>query len=243
LLPGLLLMLGTLGLAMRLIWEMTALSWEQGPQMIGFSLAHGNGPFLLLFFPPLLLIWLLFAAVYLGWSLWKVRRIDLVSLQAVISAIALFAILGLPQGFWIRLFIDRFAHSPHSGNFLIYAAATGDLSTVKALIGRGVSVGTRDREKKTALHGAAVEGDIEAIAYLIAQGADINAVSLWGNSPLEEAISMNRTEAAKYLEAHGAVRIHGTEEQRQKAAEIIVHEDIERMDRARQQPRLPKDKP
>lgn len=235
-------MAGTAGLAARFIWEMTALSWAQGPQMVGFALAHGHGPSFLLIFPPLLLVWLLIATLYLGWKFWKIRRISLLSLQAIISTVVLFVILSLPQGFWVRLFIERFASGPHAVNFMIHAAATGDLSTVKALLDHGILVDARDREKKTALHGAAVEGDVAVIAFLIKQGADVNAVSLWGNSPLEDAISMDRTDAAKYLEAHGAIRIRGTEEQRNKAAETIVREDIERLDRQHPESNLPKEK-
>lgn len=228
--PGFLFMMGTAGLAARFVWEMTTLSWTQGPQMIGFALAHGHGPAFLLIFPPLLFGWLLIATLYLGWKLWKIRRISQISLQAIISAVLLFVILTLPQGFWVRLFIERFASSPHAVQFMIHAAATGDLSTVKALLDNGIPVDARDREEKTALHGAAVQGDVAVIAFLLKQGADVNAVSLWGNSPLEEAISMGRADAAKYLEVHGAIRIRGTEEQRNKAAETIVREDIERLD-------------
>lgn len=230
-LPGVLLLLGTATLAARLIWEMTALSWTQGPQMVGFALAHGHGLAFLLLFPPLLMLWTLIAGLYLGWKLWNRHRISLLSAQAIVSALTLFVGLTLPQGFWIRLFIDRFASGPHASEFLIHAAATGDLRTVKKLLDHGVPVDARDREKKTALHGAAVEGEVDVISYLIKHGANVNAVSLWGSSPLEEAISMGRTEAAKFLEAHGAVRIRGTEEQRSKAAEAIVREDIERMER------------
>jgi Ankyrin repeats (3 copies) len=230
---GVLLMAGTAGLAARVIWEMTALSWERGPQMVGFALAHGHGPFSLLFFPPLLLVWLLIAALYLSWRFWKTRRVALLSLQAVISAGVLLLILALPQGFWIRLFIERFAEGPHAAEFMIDAAATGDVATVKALVAHGVPVDTRNREGKTALHGAALRGDVSAIAFLIDHGADVNAISLWGDSPLEGAASQGHQEAARYLESHGGKRFKGTEEQRKRAAEKIVREDIEMMDKRR----------
>jgi hypothetical protein len=34
-------------LATRLAWEMTSLTWQEGPQMVGFSLIHGYGVFLI----------------------------------------------------------------------------------------------------------------------------------------------------------------------------------------------------
>jgi hypothetical protein len=51
---GICAILGSAMLAGRLIWEMTLLTWERGPQMIGFTLAHGAG--VLLFFAPVCLL-------------------------------------------------------------------------------------------------------------------------------------------------------------------------------------------
>src|SRR5579859_4984185 len=48
--------------AARAAWEQTVWSWERGPQMVGFSLAHGGG-FVLLFAPYLLLTWMIVASV------------------------------------------------------------------------------------------------------------------------------------------------------------------------------------
>jgi hypothetical protein len=236
-------MLGTGGLAARLIWEQTALSWQQGPQMVGYALVHGHGPTFLLIFPFLLGAWLLIAVLYLGWRFWKSRRIAPLSLQAVISSFTLFLLLSLPQGFWIRLFIDRFAEGPYATQFMIYAAATGDLSTVKAFVEHGIPINARDREEKTALHGAAVEGNVPVIAYLIDHGADVNAISVWGNSPTEEAAEGGHPEAVSYLESRGGKRIRGTETQRNSAADKIVREDIERLDKLHPELGLPVTKP
>jgi hypothetical protein len=40
---GVLVFMGSAILAARLIWEQTVWTWERGPQMVGFSLAHGPG--------------------------------------------------------------------------------------------------------------------------------------------------------------------------------------------------------
>src|SRR6478736_8674179 len=53
---GALVFVGSAILEIRLTWEQTVWTWQQGPQMVGFSLAHGGGAVLLLF-PLLLIIW------------------------------------------------------------------------------------------------------------------------------------------------------------------------------------------
>src|SRR5438876_5175713 len=58
---GVIPLIGTALLAGRLIWEQTVWTWERGPQMVGFSLAHGSSAvlllaaFLLAFLPPIVL--------------------------------------------------------------------------------------------------------------------------------------------------------------------------------------------
>jgi hypothetical protein len=49
-------LIGTALLAGRLLWEQTVWTWERGPQMVGFSLAHGSGAVLLMA-PFLLAFW------------------------------------------------------------------------------------------------------------------------------------------------------------------------------------------
>jgi hypothetical protein len=226
LVAGFFAMLGTAALAARLIWEQTIMSWEQGPQMIGFSLAHGTG-FFLFFFPVLLCVWLVVAGAILGWRFWKIRKAATFSLQAVLSAISLLVLLNLGQQFWMRLFFERFVTSPHATKFFIGAACRGDLSMVKAFLAHGIPTDARDREEKTALLCASQGGSTDVVAYLISKGADVNAVSLWGDSPLEVANAGDHANTVKILTANGAVRLRGTEAQRNEASRIIVRRDIE----------------
>src|SRR6478609_2595826 len=58
---GWLASLGTGVLAADLVWEQTILTWTQGPQLVGFSLAHTFGV-LLIPFPLLLSLWLVVVA-------------------------------------------------------------------------------------------------------------------------------------------------------------------------------------
>ena len=234
---------GTALLTTRLIWEMTLLSWQYGPQMVGFSLAHGGGVILLVF-PLALTVWLFIALVYLGYRFWKTRRIKPSALQAVLTSIGLLVLLSLPQGFWLRLFIDRSSKGPYAMEFFVDAAAMGDLATVKAFVKNGISVDAQEpREMKTALYGAAVQGQTEVIAYLIAHGANVNLLTSSGDSPLEAATSEHHDEAARYLASHGGKLIRGSDELHAKVVQAIVAEDIAKMDARRHQPTPPPHKP
>lgn len=221
---------GTCGsalLAAREVWEETVWSWRYGPQMLGFSLAHGGGAILFLF-PLLLLPWLAVALVVILYRFAKRRSVSRAVWATFGAAVTVFAVMALPYGLWQRLFADRLAHSAHAAEFLVYGAVDGDLGTVKALLAHGVPIDSRDREGKTALHGAAGRGQIKVLDYLLSRSADLNAVDRFGDSPLEKAAAASQNEAVQLLSGRGAKRIRGDDAQRQKAVEDIVREDIER---------------
>lgn len=125
------------------------------------------------------------------------------------------------------------ARSAHAAEFFTYAAASGELSTVKALVASGLSPKTaKEDDGKTALHGAALQGQIEVMDYLLSQGADINAIDRYGESPLGYAVKEGKSEAAAFLTARGAREVHGTREQLEQVTSEIVRKQMERMDRA-----------
>jgi hypothetical protein len=168
---GLVILLGTGVLAARLVWEQTVWTWERGPQMIGFSLAHGSGAILFLF-PILLLLWGGVVVVLTAWSLVRKNRIDTKRWAALGFVASLLIAISLPADFWQRLFVNHMAASSHAGDLLVYAAYRGDLGTVRAFISHGVPVDAADHvEWRTALHAAAVAGDLSLLRYLVASGA------------------------------------------------------------------------
>jgi len=214
-------------LSARLIWEQTVWTWERGPQMVGFSLAHGTGAILFVF-PLLLLIWTSVVIVLTLRSKIKKREIVPIRLAALVLAVSLLVLGELPDGFW-----QRMATSPRAGDLLVYAAYRGDLGTVREFILHGVPVDAIDHaEWRTALHGAAVKGDTQTLRYLASKGANINALDRFGDSPLELAASRGNQKAAEFLIERGAKRIRGDEPQRQQAIHDIVQDDIRQLNRA-----------
>lgn len=226
-------LIGSSLLAGRLIWEQTVWTWERGPQMVGFSLAHGSGAVLLLA-PFLLVLWGSIALGVIIVNLVKKRRTDTPTYVTFGLALLLFGLLSVSSGVWQRLFIRQMASSPRAGDLLIYAAYDKDFRTVKALLSHGVSTGTTDHsEWRTALHAAASAGDLRTIQFLISSGADVNVLDRAGDSPAELAASRGHQECATFLEQHGGKRIRGDEAQHQKAIQDKVRDDIEEMNRSR----------
>jgi hypothetical protein len=201
---GVLFFVGTAILFARLIWEETVWTWERGPQMVGFSLAHNTGA-ILFAFPLVLIIWTTSLIALTVWNLTKKKRIS--------------------RTRWVAL--GRMAASPRAGDLLLYAAYRGDAGTVQGLVSHGVPVNATDRASwRTALHGAAAKGDTQTVRYLISKGANVNAVDRFGDSPLELAASNNQDATANLLVELGAKRIKGTEAQREKAIDDQVQEQI-----------------
>jgi hypothetical protein len=224
--------IGSATLAGRLIWEQTVWTWERGPQMVGFSLAHGPAAILLLT-PFLLVFWTAAVTVLTVRSLIKKNPISVHRWAGLGLVISLFVLMGLPDGFWQRAFIGRMATSPRAGDLLVYAAYRGDLGTVRGLVLHGVAIDATDHaDWRTALHAAASKGNLPTLRYLVSKGANINALDRSGDSPLELAVSRGNNEAAKFLTELGAKRILGDEAQHQKAIHDKVQEDIEELNRA-----------
>ena len=224
---GIFCVLFTVLLTARIVWEETALTIQQGPQMIGFSLAHG-------YYAPLLLApfvtvpWLIVAVIVAARR--GVKRLhNSIALNSLIGlAVLALAVLSLPETFWQRVFIAKFAESPHAADLMTTAAAEGHTSTVVAYLNHGVPLEATNREGSSAVFTAAVGGRVDILKILAAKGADLNATNLYGDSPLEAA-EERKNAAANYLRSQGAKQIRGSDEQHEAATQTIVRRDIESM--------------
>lgn len=166
--PAVLLTIGifpiffTVLLAARIIWEETLLTWREGPQMVGFSLAHGAGAILLLA-PLLLTLWLLAAIIRLVLYLIKKRKISAITWATFSVAILTFVLLVIPPNFWQWQFAGTFAKSPHAGELLNYAAVQRQVRTAHRLVSEGVPVTATDGYGNTPIHPAAASGSIDLL--------------------------------------------------------------------------------
>lgn len=215
-------------LAVRLVWEQTVWTWERGAQMVGFSLMHSEWGGLLVLGALASLLWPVLAALVPSWR----RSLRERKMVVVLSAYALaWAVLLTPYGFWQRAFIWKF-EPPLAAELMTYAAASGDLRTVRAFLEAGTPVDARDR-RGTALHAAATQAELEVMAYLIARGADVNAIDVYGESPMSRARNSEprSAEALALLERHGGRLVTGTKEQRKDAMQRLLREDMERIDK------------
>lgn len=197
---------GVAWLVCRLVWEQTFLTWRLGPQMVGFSLAHAEAGLLRTLVVSALLFSLLYLAVLIlsVTALVRRRRVPALRWSVLLGAALVASLLFVPYSFWQYVFANRLAESPHRAEFLTFAAATGDLRTVEALLERGVPVDSRTEDGSTALYAAAVQGQIPILRYLLAHGADPNVHNSFGSTPLGAAREMKHPRAAEYLIRHGA---------------------------------------
>lgn len=225
---GWLLIVATACLAGRQIWEMTFLTWQHGPQMIGFAFLHGELAPLILS-PMLLSLWLLLCLIVL--CIWKIKRraIARSTFVVLLAAVGVLGILSIPESFWDWMFVDHLVKSPKVAKLFVYAAATGETRVVRGMLQRGVPPDLQDTEGNTALHAAAWAGQLGMAEFLIERHASVNAVNLDGDSPLATATANRHAEVERLLEQHGGKLIQGDAEKRQRATDEIVRKQIEEM--------------
>jgi hypothetical protein len=225
---GFVLLVPMLMLVIRIIWEETWLTLRMGPQMVGFSLAHGDfAP--LLFAPIIAALWFAIALVTLLVLLVKRRSSWRRLVPPVALALILAGVLSIPAAFWQWVFVGSFATSPHAPDLMTYVAAQGYTRTVRGYLNHGVPVEARDYEGSTAAFAAAAGDHVATLQLLLSRGADLNAVNLYGDSPLEAAVENHASGAAEFLRQHGARQVKGSAAQREIATHTIVERSIRSM--------------
>ncbi|TXK33694.1 ankyrin repeat domain-containing protein [Ottowia sp. GY511] len=92
----------------------------------------------------------------------------------------------------------------HGRTPLMAAAAFGNLSAVKRLIGKGALLEVAGRLGFNPLHEAAVMNQVEVIEFLLSVGAHVNALTDDGSTPLIMAASWGSLDALAALLDNGA---------------------------------------
>lgn len=201
---GLLCLAGTLPWATRIVWEMTWLTWNQGPQMLGFTMWHT--------FPQLAIVGTL---CWLATALWCLtvivlrvsRRFKLASDDWVLVGANCLVLVcpTIPYGAWQSVTEMLLGTSPAAPYTLVSAASTGDLRSVAYLLRRGVSPDATDSQGCSALAVAAGSNTPEMVSLLIRHGANPNG---WckGEAALHRAARSGNLASVKLLLAAGADR-------------------------------------
>src|SRR3954465_1174602 len=106
---------GVLWLVARLVWEQTTLTWRQGPQMVGFSLAHAEVGLLLILIASTLFFGLVYLTVLVlsVIALVRRRRVPFVRWFVLAGAGLVVSLLFVPYSFWQYAFVSRLASGPH----------------------------------------------------------------------------------------------------------------------------------
>ncbi|MBM4291417.1 MAG: hypothetical protein FJ138_08250, partial [Deltaproteobacteria bacterium] len=83
----------------------------------------------------------------------------------------------------------------------IWAAAEGDVGTLKEMSARGFDLSRPDYDGRTPLHLAVAEARLAAASYLLAQGVPPSPRDRWGSTPLDEARRLGDERLAALFEA------------------------------------------
>ena len=231
---GVVLIACALPLALRLVWEMTWLTWHNGPQMVGFTLVH---EFILFFLFGLLAwlalaIWIVVTAILCVFRQ-KTSRLDL---GLILSAIIVISSPMLPQTWWSTLTEKFLGLSPNAPVALVKAASEGDLARVQYLLQKGVpassqnsrgcsalaaAAGSKNRkimqvlldhnadpngscDGSPALLKAAEKGDLAGVKRLVDSGAQVSAHDKEGFSAYDEALFSQNKQLVQYLDSINA---------------------------------------
>lgn len=114
-----------------------------------------------------------------------------------------------------KMFVERRASISDTRNArqtlpLEEAAASGNLPTVRLLLGCGEDPNHRNHDGWSAIHWAAEEGHLEIVRLLLNAGANPNAVSSYGTSPLHCAANGGHVSIVSLLLLQGADPLKST---------------------------------
>jgi hypothetical protein len=175
---------GTAALALRLIYEQTLMTWQDGEPMVGFSLTHA---YFFFFLPMLLSVFLgcigVLAVLSVSLARWlRGRPTPQWNWLAVITLCLCIGLMSVPYEVWMATTIRFLGSGRHGESLLMMAAADGKLQLAKVLIEHGISANTT-AGGSTALDVACSSRSVEVASLLLANGADISRAPNCANIP------------------------------------------------------------
>ena len=188
----------------RIVYEETILTWTNGPQMVGFALAHGAAPLILIAGLIRLLcglLWMLVSLILLFRRKFRVQVFDWLPMFLLSFLVVM---LLIPHETWEELLVRTVGPSAYGGKFLVQAAAQDDRRFVKLLLRKGYDINF-ETGGTTPLLGAANGGHEEMVKFLISKGVNLNRTNgISGESALMSAAEMGQLGTVKVLLSSGA---------------------------------------
>jgi Ankyrin repeats (3 copies) len=188
----------------RVVYEETVLTWKNGPQMVGFTMAHASVPWILIagiIGVSCGMIWTFVSIIQLFRRKFRVSPFDWLAIGLFCFLVVL---LIIPYAAWEELLARTVGPGPYGGQFLVEAAAQNDRRFVELLLKKGYDINF-ETGGTTPLSGASVGGHEEMVKFLITKGADLNRKDgISGESPLMSAAEMGQLGTLKVLLDGGA---------------------------------------
>jgi len=150
----------------------------------------------------LTIVWALVVLIVAATTRTRISNTDWALAAVLILCCGLRLVPGEQWRVWA---IQSHLIQPAPKNWLVSAAASGEIRLTNCLLANGADVDTRTRGGETPLGAAAAAGGTEIARVLIARGADVNKHTTFsGETPLTMAAQMNRAEMVRFLLDHGA---------------------------------------
>ena len=159
----------------RIVYEQTTLTWNDGWQMLGFSMAHLH--------PGLLVLGMLGALcshVFLIATLYRViaarvrhHSVPHTNIVLILAVCLATGLLYIPYQGWMTLIVRIAGPGQHGASYLSFAAAEHHPYLIRTLIDSGVPVDAL-YNGYTALNAACVVKDVKVGRYLLSRGAELS---------------------------------------------------------------------
>ncbi len=199
---GVVLVSATVVFSVRSVYGQTFLAWAHGANHAGISASHSGLDAIGLLFTLLAIAWAL-AVLILG--VVKRSRISAADWALVAVLVVCCGLRLVPYEQWKLLMVRANGTKHVPRNWVVSAAATGEIRLLEYLLANGVDVDTRAQYGQSPLAAAAAADQIEVAKMLIARGARLeNRTIISSETPLTEAAQMNHTAMVKLLLDHGA---------------------------------------
>jgi hypothetical protein len=199
---GVVLATATVLLTIRVVCEQTLLTWTGAVETMQLPAPPFGLDSLGLLCVSLGGLWVLTVMVS---SIAGRRRISTTNRWLIALLLTCCGLWLVPYEEW-KLLMARahgVEHTPK--NWIVRAAASGEIRLLDYLLANGADVNTRTRSGQSPLGAAAAAGQVDAAKLLIARGAYLeNRRLITLETPLIEAAQMNHTDIVELLLEHGA---------------------------------------